>query len=110
MKWLGYLKQLLSLWPDLELELYVRLCKWLSLVFLSLLSIAQKNEQWHNAMEAKNLLNMHVISEDDFKKMSPELLLEELERTVADLRPILINKSDKLPAQVIAEEIRSFFK
>ena len=43
------------------------------------LKIAQKNEQFYNAMEAKDKLGSNIILEDDFKK---ETLIKAIENFI----------------------------
>ena len=43
------------------------------------LKIAQKNEQFHNASEAKKLLGGLVVSEDEFKSISWSKLRSDFE-------------------------------
>tara|TARA_R110000868_G_scaffold14661_2_gene67845 strand:+ start:619 stop:1665 length:1047 start_codon:yes stop_codon:yes gene_type:complete len=62
------------------------------------LKIAQFNEQWHNAMEAKEKLGSLVISEDDFKNIK----LQELCVTQSNISLIKTNAT-----KIIIEAIKN---
>lgn len=62
------------------------------------LKIAQKNEQYHNAMEANRLLGSLVIEEDQFKKIS---LIDELEKIPSESTP----QDREHATQIILDEV-----
>jgi UDP-N-acetylglucosamine--N-acetylmuramyl-(pentapeptide) pyrophosphoryl-undecaprenol N-acetylglucosamine transferase len=68
------------------------------------LKIAQKNEQYHNAMEAKQLIGAEVIEEDHFRKMALTEFLERI-RQLPDHQflPSCLLKSN--PLQIIVQMI-----
>ena len=69
------------------------------------LAIAQKNEQYHNAMEAKKSLGSTILTEDEFKQADLISLLDDFKSA-----PISsVDKGTKNPAYEIIREIKSYF-
>ena len=50
------------------------------------LKIAQKNEQYHNAMEANKRIGSAVVKEDDLKKMSIDDMFNLVKKTKIDFQ------------------------
>ena len=71
------------------------------------LKIAQKNEQYHNAMEAKKYLGSLVIKEDE---LDDTPLIERLETFSASLSPPPSAIVKENPKHNIIREIKNAFK
>jgi len=71
------------------------------------LKIAQKNEQFHNACEARNLLGSFVIEEDQLKNRSLRDLLTEFQNTTASA---LVDYKPMNGTEFLLKEIRQILK
>jgi UDP-N-acetylglucosamine--N-acetylmuramyl-(pentapeptide) pyrophosphoryl-undecaprenol N-acetylglucosamine transferase len=67
------------------------------------LKIAQKNEQYHNAMLSRNLSGSYVIEEDDFKKQNILALISDFINDKTKKNPFEMNLTIKGTQKIIKE-------
>lgn len=67
------------------------------------LKIAQKNEQYHNAIEAKNLIGSYVVHEDEFKKSDLVDLIENFLKEPASVQQsnVLIDGRETIVNEIL---------
>ena len=69
------------------------------------LAIAQKNEQYYNAMEARKSLGSIILTEDEFKQINLISLLDNFKKE----SPFFVGKRRNNPSHEIIREIKSWF-
>ena len=67
------------------------------------LKIAQKNEQFHNATEAKKMLDSIIIEDDNLKNVNLMKVLQELSSKTKINK---LNSTEKKPTEIIIAEIK----